>query len=225
VADLDARLKSNAEQAEQQEGALQRALDEAGRLKKLLKSAAKERAKLRTERGRAAAAVGKKQARAEAAEAKYDQAVLQEIVRREKEKDRAAAHATDSATSGTGPAATSGTGAAGTSGTGAAATSSEQPTHVPATVKLAEPPRDTDPQPVQSDPDPAARTAKSQNSKDQNSKDRTPEAGSQDSADPPAEESDPGTRNSTETAARNTAARAAAGTEAKSGNSGTDASG
>ena len=43
VARLDGRLTTNAQQTEEQEGALQRALDEAERLRKLRKAGAKER--------------------------------------------------------------------------------------------------------------------------------------------------------------------------------------
>lgn len=89
VAELEGRLRANADQNEQHETALQRALQEASRLKKDLKALAKERAKLRTTRRKARTTAEKRQRKARVAEGKYDQSVLAEMVRREKEADAA----------------------------------------------------------------------------------------------------------------------------------------
>jgi chromosome segregation ATPase len=91
VAELDARLSALTTQTQQDQSALQRAQDEVTRLKRAVKAAAKEGATLQARRKKASAAVLKSQAKAQAAEARYDEAVLAEIVRREKDRDRAAA--------------------------------------------------------------------------------------------------------------------------------------
>jgi seryl-tRNA synthetase len=69
---------------------LHRAVEEADRLKRSLKAASKRRTELTKERRKAAAKAEQARAKAAAAEAKYDKEVLAELVRREKEKDRAA---------------------------------------------------------------------------------------------------------------------------------------
>ncbi len=89
VTQLDDQLKANATQTQNVETALQRAQEEVARLKKALKASIKERAKLRSARKRAQDVAGRTQRRAETAEAKYDKIVLAELVRREKDKDRA----------------------------------------------------------------------------------------------------------------------------------------
>jgi chromosome segregation ATPase len=87
VAELDTQLNANAAQSRKIEVALQRTRDEAARLRKTLKAAAKDRAKLRSDRKKARRATAKAQQKAHSADAKYDQIVLTEMVRREKERD------------------------------------------------------------------------------------------------------------------------------------------
>jgi chromosome segregation ATPase len=94
VADLDARISTNAGQAQQDQAALHQAQDEVTRLKRALKTAAKEDAVLQTRRKKASTAAVKAEVKAKAAEAKYDQAMLADMVRREKARDRSAAAAT-----------------------------------------------------------------------------------------------------------------------------------
>ena len=91
VTELEHRLQTNANQIEQQTQALRHAEAEAKRLKRALKVADAERARLTKQRAKAAARAEKAQARAQAAEAKYDQVVLAELVKREKARDRAEA--------------------------------------------------------------------------------------------------------------------------------------
>jgi hypothetical protein len=92
VTELEHRLQTNASQIEQQTQALRHAEAEAKRLKRALKVADAERARLTKQRAKAAAQAEKAQARAEAAEAKYDRVVLAELVKREKARDRAEAN-------------------------------------------------------------------------------------------------------------------------------------
>ena len=105
VAELDARLTALTTQTQQDQSALQRAQDEVTRLKRAVKTATKESVTLQARRKKASAAAVKAQAKAQSAEARYDEAVLADMVRRERDRDRAAA---------------------------ASATKSEQPADVPA---------------------------------------------------------------------------------------------
>ena len=89
VTDIDHQLKTVASLTEQQEQALQRAVEETARLKRSLKAASKRRTELVKERKKAVAKAQRARARATAAEVKYDKEVLADLVRREKEKDRA----------------------------------------------------------------------------------------------------------------------------------------
>ena len=89
VTDVDHQLKTIASLTEQQQQALHRATEEIARLKRALKAAAKRRAELVKERKKAVARAEQAKAKAKAAEAKYDKEVLADLVRREKEKDRA----------------------------------------------------------------------------------------------------------------------------------------
>ena len=91
VADLDTRIAANASQTQQDQAALHRARDEVIRLKRALKAAAKEGVALQARRKKASTVAVKADAKAKAAETKYDQAVLADIVRREKARDRTAA--------------------------------------------------------------------------------------------------------------------------------------
>jgi hypothetical protein len=88
---VDAQITANTAQAERDQAALRHAHDEIVRLKRALKSAAKDRTALQKRHGKAGAAATKAQGRAQRAEKRYDEAVLAEIVRREKDRDRAAA--------------------------------------------------------------------------------------------------------------------------------------
>ena len=89
MTDIDRQLETLASLTEQQEQALRRAAEEPTRLKRSLKAAAKRRAELTKERRKAVAKAERARAKAALAEAKYDKEVLAELVRREKEKDRA----------------------------------------------------------------------------------------------------------------------------------------
>ena len=91
VAELDNRLQANANQTKQQKQALRNVLAEATRLKRALKNAVKDRDRLTKQRKKAVSRAGKTQAKARTAEARYDKSVLAEMVKREKERDRAAA--------------------------------------------------------------------------------------------------------------------------------------
>jgi chromosome segregation ATPase len=90
VTELDNRLKTNATLTTQQNQALRNAVAEVNRLKRSLKAAAKEREQLTKARKKAVDKAAKSKAKAAEAEAKYDKVVLADLVRREKEKDRAA---------------------------------------------------------------------------------------------------------------------------------------
>jgi hypothetical protein len=94
VADLDARIAANAGQAQRDQAALHQARDEVTRLKRALKAASKEDTVLQTRRKKASTAAVKAEVKAKAAESKYDQAMLADMVRREKARDRSAAAAT-----------------------------------------------------------------------------------------------------------------------------------
>lgn len=96
VTDVDNQLKTLAGLTGQQEQSLRRAVDEAARLKRALKAAAKRRAELVKERKKAVAKANRARRKAKAAETKYDQEVLSDLVRREKERDRAAPDAAGS---------------------------------------------------------------------------------------------------------------------------------
>ena len=87
VADLDARLDHNSSQTRENEAALQAALDQVAALKKAIKATGKQKVQLDSARKDARRAAAQAQQRAAAAEAKYDRAVLAEIVRREKDHD------------------------------------------------------------------------------------------------------------------------------------------
>jgi chromosome segregation ATPase len=92
----DARVASFAErittvetQAAEHEAALRRLGEEVGRRRKALKQAARQRDDLRKARRKAEKGAAKARRKAEAADGKYDQAVLADLVRREKSRDMA----------------------------------------------------------------------------------------------------------------------------------------
>jgi chromosome segregation ATPase len=91
VTELDHRLATNANLTRQQSQALRNAVAEANRLKRTLKAGKKERDRLTKARKKAATRAGKAKAKAESADEKYSRTVLAELVRREKERDRASA--------------------------------------------------------------------------------------------------------------------------------------
>lgn len=105
VTELDHRLQTATTLIEQETQALRHAEAEAKRLKRVLKAADAERARLSKQRAKAAARAEKAQARAEAAEARYDKVVLLELVQREKARDRAEAAASPESGSVTPPEA------------------------------------------------------------------------------------------------------------------------
>jgi hypothetical protein len=93
VTELDHRLETNANLTRQQSQALRNAVAEANRLKRALKAGTKERDRLTKARKKAVTRAGRAKAKAGSADAKYSRTVLAELVRREKERDRAAAFA------------------------------------------------------------------------------------------------------------------------------------
>ncbi|MCA2214393.1 hypothetical protein [Jidongwangia harbinensis] len=202
VTELDHRLQTNANLIEQQTQALRHAESEAKRLKRALKLADTERARLAKQRAKAAARASKAQAKAEAAEAKYDQVVLAELVKREKARDRAeatAARGTASAPSQN----TAGPNTAGQSTAGAARNTAGRTAGAPARTTAAEDSPATQNGPAASTlaTATAAKTtaAKATAAKSQPSP-RTRGA----NLDPPPEKPDPGTAEAVKTAARRT---------------------
>jgi chromosome segregation ATPase len=89
AATVDAHLKDTASRTRQHREALKRAQAEVARLKKDLKAFTKEHGKLTAARKKARAAVAKAANRLKTAEAKYDQVVLADIIRRERDRDQA----------------------------------------------------------------------------------------------------------------------------------------
>jgi hypothetical protein len=87
---LDEQLASNDDQRREQEAALQAALDRVVLLKKAIKASIREAGKLRVAREDVGKRAAEAQQRVTAAEARYDRAVLADMVRREKENDLAA---------------------------------------------------------------------------------------------------------------------------------------
>jgi chromosome segregation ATPase len=90
VRSLDQGLHTNTERYAAQEKALAAALDTATTLKKAMKASAKDRDSLRAARREARRAAAKADQRAATAEARYDRAVLADLVRREKDHDLSA---------------------------------------------------------------------------------------------------------------------------------------
>jgi chromosome segregation ATPase len=88
LADVDGQIGRLTAQAGSDETALRSAMDEVKRLKKALKDGEKQRRKLVTARKRAEDAAAKAEERAHKAEAKYDRAVLADLIQRQKESDR-----------------------------------------------------------------------------------------------------------------------------------------
>lgn len=88
VAELDQRLKNNVELTKQQQVSLRNLEAETLRLKRLLKNSAKEKSQLAKQRAKAVGRAKRATVKASAAEAKYDKAVLADLVRREKQRDR-----------------------------------------------------------------------------------------------------------------------------------------
>jgi hypothetical protein len=87
VVSVDDQLAANASQRREHEAALQAALDAVAVLKKSIKASTKERNKLRSARKGARRVAAKAQQRTDTAEAKYDRAVLADMLRREKDND------------------------------------------------------------------------------------------------------------------------------------------
>jgi chromosome segregation ATPase len=87
VADLDREIDANSSRTRDYETALQKAQAEVTWLKKALKTTAKQRDRLGSDRAQAAQAAAKAYRQAQKAESKYDESVLDEIVRREKLSD------------------------------------------------------------------------------------------------------------------------------------------
>jgi len=93
LSEVDGELGRNAAQSTSDETALRSAMDEIKRLKKALKDGEKQRRKLLTARKRAADAATKAEEKVHKAEAKYDRAVLADMIERTKEQDRRTASA------------------------------------------------------------------------------------------------------------------------------------
>lgn len=90
VASLDEQLTTNAGALTGYEADLQATLDRVATVKKTIKATTKDRDRLRTERKKAGKVAAKAEQRATAAEAKYDRAVLADMLRREKDNDLSA---------------------------------------------------------------------------------------------------------------------------------------
>ena len=89
VRQLEERIDTNAGRGRTYEANLRAALDEVAGLKKAIKTSAKEADGLRAERKAARERAAEAQQRAERAESKYDEVMLVELLRREKDKDLA----------------------------------------------------------------------------------------------------------------------------------------
>ncbi|GAA5148686.1 hypothetical protein GCM10023321_11360 [Pseudonocardia eucalypti] len=89
VTELDKALERNTVQAGEQEAELRTTLDRVAMLKKTIKAGKKHRDKLRTARKKARDRDADARQRASTAEAKYDKAVMADMVRREKQRDLA----------------------------------------------------------------------------------------------------------------------------------------
>ena len=81
------RLEDNAEQRSADEAALQAAVDQQAELKRSIKTSAEQRETLRKARSKAQREAEEAQKRAQAAEAKYDEALLAEVLAAQKNKD------------------------------------------------------------------------------------------------------------------------------------------
>jgi chromosome segregation ATPase len=89
VSSLDQRLNAKAATSREQEAALRSARDRVAALKKALKASQRQLAKFRTAHADAVKADAKAHQRVSTAEAKYDRAVLADVVQRQKERDLA----------------------------------------------------------------------------------------------------------------------------------------
>jgi len=85
------RLEDNAERRSADEAALQAAVDQQAELKRAIKTAADQRETLRKARSKAQREAEEAHERAQAAEAKYDEALLVEVLAAQKNKDLAVA--------------------------------------------------------------------------------------------------------------------------------------
>jgi hypothetical protein len=93
IDEIDGQLGRNAARASQDEAVLRAAEAQVKQLKRALKDASKERQRLLTDRKRATNAVDKAQNKVRSSEAKYDRAVLADLIQRRKQQDREAADA------------------------------------------------------------------------------------------------------------------------------------
>ncbi|CAN5654724.1 hypothetical protein BH09ACT7_BH09ACT7_19590 [soil metagenome] len=84
------RLVDNAERRSADEAALQAAVDEQAELKRAIKTSAEQREMLRKARSKAQREAEEARKRAQAAEAKYDEALLAEVLAAQKIKDLSA---------------------------------------------------------------------------------------------------------------------------------------
>ena len=91
VDEIDGQLGRNAARASQDEAVLRAAETQVKQLKRTLKDASKERQRLLADRKRATNAVDKAQNKVRSSEAKYDRAVLADLIQRRKQQDREAA--------------------------------------------------------------------------------------------------------------------------------------
>jgi hypothetical protein len=91
VTELDNRLRTNADLTTQQKQALRNAEAEARRLKRALKTQARDKDRLEKAHRKAVARAGKAESKAAALEKKYGKSLLDDLIRREKERDRASA--------------------------------------------------------------------------------------------------------------------------------------
>ena len=85
------RLEDNAERRSADEAALQAAVDQQAELRRAIKTSAQQRETLRKARSKAQREAEEAHKRAQAAEAKYDEALLVEVLAAQKNKDLAVA--------------------------------------------------------------------------------------------------------------------------------------
>ncbi len=86
------RLEDNAERRSAEEAALQAAVDQQAELKRAIKTSAEQRETLRRAQSKAQREAEEARSRAQAAEAKYDEALLAEVLAAQKSKDLSASN-------------------------------------------------------------------------------------------------------------------------------------
>ncbi|WP_250002401.1 hypothetical protein [Actinoplanes sp. M2I2] len=101
VTELENRLRTNADLTRRQTEALRNAEAEAKRLKRSLKTQARDKDRLEKAHRKAVARAGKAQSRAATLDDKYGKSLLSDLINREKERDRATATTSEPETTAT----------------------------------------------------------------------------------------------------------------------------